>query len=113
MGGIVRYKGELDGIVLGVLQAGPAHGYEIVKRVHLISEGALSVGEAKLYPCLHKLEDEGCVSAEWFPQEGKPSRKVYSLTSKGAGLLAEKRKAWERFADGVGSVLNAGEVFHG
>ena len=107
------YKGELDGVVLGVLQAGPAHGYEIVKRVKLISEGVLQVGEAKLYPCLHKLEAAGCISAEWIPQEGKPDRKVYTLTEKGTGILEQKRKSWQKFSQGIGSVLNAEEMPNG
>jgi len=109
----MTYKGELDGIVLGVLQAGPAHGYEIVKRVKALSDGALAVGEAKLYPCLHKLEENGFISAEWIPQEGKPARKVYTLTPKGIGALTEKRQAWERFATGIASVLGAKESGRG
>ncbi len=109
----MAYKGELDGIVLGVLQAGPAHGYEIVKRVKALSDGVLAVGEAKLYPCLHKLEEDGCVTAEWIPREGKPARKVYSLTPKGTGKLVEKKQAWERFALGIASVLGAKESGRG
>jgi DNA-binding PadR family transcriptional regulator len=110
---MMTYRGELDGIVLGVLQAGPAHGYEIVKRVKTISEGALSVGEAKLYPCLHKLEELGCVASEWVPQEGKPARKVYTLTPKGAGVLVDKVHGWQRFAAGVAAVLSAKEKSNG
>ncbi|HVT12892.1 MAG TPA: helix-turn-helix transcriptional regulator [Fimbriimonadaceae bacterium] len=109
----MKYKGELDGIVLGVLQAGPAHGYEIVKRVRAMSEGALAVGEAKLYPCLHKLEQEGFVSAEWIPQRGKPARKVYSLTAEGTGALAEKRKAWEQFSKAIATMLGVKEANRG
>ena len=109
----MAYKGELDGIVLGVLQSGPAHGYEIVKRVKALSDGVLAVGEAKLYPCLHKLEEEGCVSAEWFQQDGKPARKVYTLTAKGTGTLAEKRSSWERFVTGISSVLGTKEPGRG
>jgi DNA-binding PadR family transcriptional regulator len=104
------YKGELDGVVLGVLQAAPAHGYEIVKRVKLISDGVLQVGEAKLYPCLHKLEAAGYISAEWLPQEGKPDRKVYTLTKTGISVLEQKRQSWQKFAQGIGSVLNAEEI---
>ena len=109
----MTYKGELDGIVLGVLQSGSAHGYEIVKRVKALSDGVLSVGEAKLYPCLHKLEADGCVSAEWVPQEGKPARKVYTLTDKGIGALVEKRSSWDRFANGIASVICAKETNRG
>jgi DNA-binding PadR family transcriptional regulator len=110
----LKYKGELNGIVLGVLQAGPAHGYEVAKRIKTVSEGTLAVGEAKLYPCLHKLEQDGLVAAEWIPQTGKPSRKVYSLTDKGRGALAEKLTAWEQFSGAVTSVLgHKRESHHG
>lgn len=109
----MKYKGELDGIVLGVLQAGPAHGYEIAKRVKALSEGELGVGEAKLYPCLHRLEEEGLVCADWVPQQGKPSRKVYTLTAKGGTALADKKQAWNRFATAMSALLGAKEESHG
>jgi PadR family transcriptional regulator, regulatory protein PadR len=99
------YRGELDGLVLGVLQSGPAHGYEIAKRVRVLSEGIMSAGEAKLYACLHRLEDEGLVTAEWIPQEGKPARKVYTITAKGGGVLKAKRAAWREFANAVETML--------
>ncbi|MFI5387901.1 MAG: PadR family transcriptional regulator [Fimbriimonadales bacterium] len=109
----MRYKGELDGIVLGVLHAGPAHGYEIVKRVRAMSDGILGVGEAKLYPCLHRLEQESLVDAEWVPQEGKPARRVYTLTTKGRAALAEKRGSWEKFSTAVATLLGAKESPNG
>ena len=104
--GIDRYRGELDGLVLGVLQSGPAHGYEIAKRVRMLSEGIMSAGEAKLYACLHRLEGDGLVTAEWIPQEGKPARKVYTLTPKGGGALKAKRAAWRDFAKAVETMLS-------
>lgn len=105
----MKFKGELDGIVMGALQSGPAHGYEIAKRVKAISEGELGVGEAKLYPCLHRLEEDGLVTADWVPQIGKPSRKVYTLTAKGQSALAERRQAWEKFSGAVSALLGAKE----
>jgi DNA-binding PadR family transcriptional regulator len=105
----MKYKGELDGMVLGVLQSTSGHGYEIAKRIKAISEGELSVAEAKLYPCLHRLEEGGLVEAEWVPQQGKPSRKVYSITEKGRGALVAKRQAWQRFASAVSEVLASEE----
>jgi DNA-binding PadR family transcriptional regulator len=109
----MRYKGELDGVVLGVLQTGSAHGYEIAKRIKAIGDGELGVAEAKLYPCLHRLEGEGLIEAEWVPQQGKPARKVYSLTAKGTGMLQEKRMAWQRFASAVSLVLGNEERSRG
>ena len=101
----MAFRGDMDSLVLGALDDGPAHGYEIARRIKARSEEALSVGEGLLYPALHALEREGYVAAEWVPQEGKPNRKVYRLTDTGRGALAKKRKEWQRFAAGVAAVL--------
>jgi DNA-binding PadR family transcriptional regulator len=102
----MSFKTDLEALILGVLQSADAHGYEIAKRIKSISETALSVGEGQLYPALHALERDGFVSATWIPQEGKPDRKVYSLTEAGRGALREKRKAWAAFAESVSAILS-------
>jgi transcriptional regulator len=101
----MAFKGDLEALVLGVLEGTEMHGYEISKRIRQLSETALSVGEGQLYPALHRLERDGLVAANWIPQEGKPPRKVYRLTDEGTAALAEHRKEWERFATGVRSIL--------
>ena len=100
------FRGDLEAMVLGVLQAGEAHGYEIAKRLQSIGGDLLKVGEARLYPCLHTLEQEGNVASRWVEQEGKPNRKVYSLTDKGRGALHEKRKLWTRLSGAIDQVLS-------
>ena len=102
----MSFREDLDALVLAVLQQGPMHGYEISRRIRELSDKVLSAGEGKLYPCLHKLEDDGFIQAEWVPQENRPARKVYSLTDKGSAALVKKRKAWEEFAAGVNAVLH-------
>ncbi|MFI5387204.1 MAG: PadR family transcriptional regulator [Fimbriimonadales bacterium] len=99
------FKTDLETVVLGTLQGKSMHGYEISKRIAAKSEGLLRIGEGQLYPTLHKLEQQGLVTAEWIPQEGKPSRKVYSLTESGLAKLAEKRKGWEQFSQSIGAII--------
>ena len=101
----MAFRGDLEALALGALDGGPAHGYEIARRIKATSDEALSVGEGLLYPALHGLEREGYVVAVWVPQEGKPNRKVYRLTDSGRGALAKKRREWQRFATGVAAVL--------
>jgi PadR family transcriptional regulator, regulatory protein PadR len=103
---VMSFRGDLEALVLGVLQDGGLHGYEIAKRIREMGSDALSVGEGKLYPTLHGLERDGMVVAEWVPQEGRPARKVYSLTDKGRAVLVEKRRLWQAFADGVSHILS-------
>jgi len=101
----MAFREDLDALVLAVLHSGPMHGYEISRRIRELSDKVLSAGEGKLYPCLHKLEEDGFIQAEWVPQENRPARKVYSLTDKGSGALAKKKKAWEEFAASVNTIL--------
>ena len=101
----MSFKTDLETVVLGSLQGTSLHGYEISKRIAAKSEGLLKIGEGQLYPTLHNLEQQGLVTAEWVQQEGKPSRKVYSLTNAGVTKLAEKRKGWERFSHSIGAII--------
>jgi PadR family transcriptional regulator, regulatory protein PadR len=106
----MAFKSDLDALILGVLQEGERHGYEIAKRIRELSETALAVGEGQLYPALHRLERDGLVAATWIPQEGKPPRKVYHLTDEGRGALATHRLEWERFANSVDRILTPGKL---
>lgn len=106
----MAFKSDLDALILGVLQEGERHGYEIAKRIRELSDTALAVGEGQLYPALHRLERDGLVAATWLPQEGKPPRKVYHLTEEGKGALVAHRQEWERFAQSVDRILTPGKL---
>jgi len=105
----LAFKKDLSTLVLGVLQDDGLHGYEIAKRIREVSVKSLQVAEGRLYPALHKLELEGLIQAEWIPQEGRPPRKVYSLTDEGRSELAKQRSEWRAFADSVDAILNPGQ----
>lgn len=76
-------KGDLPALVLAVLNKQPLHGYGIAREVKLLSDNALILKEAALYPALRVLEQDGLVEGQWQPQEKGPDRKVYTLTDKG------------------------------
>jgi PadR family transcriptional regulator PadR len=101
----MSFKTDLEAVVLGTLQGENLHGYEISKRISSKSDGLLKIGEGQLYPTLHRLEGQGLITAEWIGQEGRPARKVYRLTELGLTRLVEKRRGWEKFAQGVGAIL--------
>lgn len=97
-------------LVLKVLQGAPAHGYEIVRRVELRSEGALALKEGTLYPLLYKLEHEGLVVGEWCNEPSGRRVRVYALTEAGTGRLAETRSQWAVRARGVDRILGIREA---
>jgi len=110
--GTVRFRGDLDALILGVLHAGPGHGYEIARRIERFGNGELSAAEGLLYPALHRLEGAGLLSMEPVAQVGKPDRRVYSLTEKGVRELETRRSAWLAFRDSVDRIMD-GEKSHG
>ncbi len=71
-------------LILAILNFGDASGYEIKK---FSSEGRFSyfidISYGSIYPTLSKLEAEGFVTCRSEIQDGKPDKKVYSITDRG------------------------------
>lgn len=106
----MAYKSELEALILGALRETPLHGYAIVQTIRTKSEGLLKMGDNQIYPILHRLEAEGLVSAEWEPQTGKPSRKVYALTPHGQSRLEKLRQEWDRYVSHIAAVIGLGSA---
>jgi DNA-binding PadR family transcriptional regulator len=75
-------------LCLGALTCGDASGYEIKK---MFEEGPFAyfhqVSFGSIYPSLATLCDEGKISMREESQDGRPDKKVYSLTDKGKDEL--------------------------
>ena len=84
----------LKPFILSVLQHGPNYGYEIIQKVHDITDGDLSWTTSTLYPVLHRLENEGLLESFWQSVEKGPDRKYYRLTKKGVARLEQEKKNW-------------------
>jgi PadR family transcriptional regulator, regulatory protein PadR len=97
-------KGHLDLLLLAVLERGPAHGYVIIDTLRLRSGGTFDLPEGTVYPALHRLEEDGLLSSQWFENGGR-RRRIYQLTSKGRLELAKRQEDWNRFAQAVNSTV--------
>lgn len=78
-------------LCLSILYEGAATGYEIRR---LCVEGECSyfieASFGSIYPALAKLEDEGLVTSKTEQQNGKPAKKVYSITPAGRTEFARE-----------------------
>lgn len=101
-----QLQGTLDLLVLKSLEQGPMHGWGITLHIEKVSDALLRVEEGSLYPALHRMEQEGWVSAEWGQSENNRRARFYRLTAKGRKHLAEERERWERVTGAVAMVLN-------
>jgi DNA-binding PadR family transcriptional regulator len=72
-------------LILRRLSGGPAHGYELRKRVEQTTGVVLH--NNSLYPALKRFEEAGAVTKAAEPQQGRPPRLVYTLTDTGRELL--------------------------
>ncbi|MEV0267956.1 helix-turn-helix transcriptional regulator [Hamadaea sp. NPDC050747] len=97
-------KGHLDGLLLAVLEAGPAHGYVVIERLRTASQGAFDLPTGTVYPALHRLEGLGLIASTWSDGDGR-RRRTYELTTSGRTALAEQRVTWETFAGAVAAVM--------
>lgn len=72
----------LELLILTALFFKPCHGYEIKKMIP-----GFKVNNNTLYPLLKKWLDNEIISMDYQDQDGKPAKKVYSLTKKGTSML--------------------------
>jgi PadR family transcriptional regulator, regulatory protein PadR len=100
-------QGTLDLIVLKLLRAGPANGWELTQSIQLVSKGALDVNYGSLYPALRRLEAKGWIRGDWGTSENNRRARFYELTATGLKQLDAERQAWEKFSHALGLILTA------
>ena len=95
-------------LVLALLEGGDMYGYQMIEELARRSNDLFQMKEGTLYPILHALEKDKCLSS--YQQEAPTGRmrKYYKLTRKGRKLLDGKRAEWAAFHQGVDSVLSGG-----
>lgn len=98
-------QGTLDLIVLKLLRAGPANGWDLTQSIQVVSKGALDVNYGSLYPALRRLEAQGWIKGRWGMSENNRRARFYELTPDGLKQLDAERKAWERFQHALGLIL--------
>jgi DNA-binding PadR family transcriptional regulator len=73
--------------LLGILSWHPMTGYEIKKHIDESIQFFWHAELSQIYPTLKDLEEKGLITAEVIPQDGKPDKRVYSLTPSGSAAL--------------------------
>jgi transcriptional regulator len=99
-------QGTLDLIVLRLLRAGPANGWDITQSIQVVSKGALEINYGSVYPALRRLEARGYVKAEWGTSDNNRRARFYELTASGRKQLAAEREAWQKFSAALGLILD-------
>jgi DNA-binding PadR family transcriptional regulator len=87
--------GEIRLALLSMLEAGPKHGYELMKELETKSGGIYKASAGAIYPALQQLEDEDLVTSDTAA-----GKRTYSLTDAGRQELQREaetvKKIWQR-----------------
>ncbi len=103
-------QGTLDLLILKILALEPLHGWAISQRLKQVSGDVLQVSDGSLYPALHKLEQEGWITAEWKTSDLGRRAKFYSLTRIGRRHLEKEAADWERLSTAISHVVRLKEA---
>ena len=103
-------QGTLDLLLLKMLALESMNGWAISQRLKAISSEVLQVSDGSLYPALHKLEQEGWITAEWKPSENNRRAKFYSLTRPGRRHLEKEAANWGRLSAAISHVVRLEEA---
>jgi transcriptional regulator len=103
-------QGTLDLLILKILTLEPLHGWAVSQRLKQVSGDVLQVSDGSLYPALHKLEQEGWITAEWKTSEFGRRAKFYSLTRIGRRQLEKEAADWERLSTAISHVVRLKEA---
>jgi len=100
-------QGTLDLLLLKILALEPMNGHTISQRLKQVSGDILQVSDGSLYPALHRLEQEGWLTATWRTTENNRRAKFYTLTAPGRKRLREETEEWKRLAAAMAAALRA------
>jgi PadR family transcriptional regulator, regulatory protein PadR len=103
-------QGTLDLLLLKMLALEPLHAFAISQRLKSMSGDLLRVSDGSLYPALHKLEQEGWITAEWKVTETGRRAKFYALTRPGRRALEREAANWERLSGAISRIVKLNEA---
>ena len=103
-------QGTLDLLILKILALEPLHGWAISQRLKQVSGDVLQVSDGSLYPALHKLEQEGWITAVWKPTENNRRAKFYELTRSGRKELERETANWQRLSTAISGIVKLKEA---
>jgi DNA-binding PadR family transcriptional regulator len=82
---------DIEAAILGLLYEEPQYGYQLEKTIEGWGmRNWTQIGFSSIYYVLKKLEKKELVTSQMEAVEGKPTRKVFTITEKGREVMKEK-----------------------
>jgi len=100
-------QGTLDLLILKCLALQPMHGLGIARRIEQVTRGTFQVKAGSLFPALHRMQEEGWLTASWGESENNRRAKYYRLTKAGRNQLQTEKEKWSRISLAIAQALEA------
>lgn len=97
-------SGSMTMLLLRLLDEKDMYGYEMIDTLRKRSNNVFELKAGTLYPLLHGLEEKGLLHSYEQEFAGK-TRKYYSITKAGKGVLEQKTSEWNEYKTAVCNVL--------
>lgn len=98
----------IDMLVLSILKVEDCYGYEIIKKMSLISNEAFTIREGTLYPIMHVLLKKGYISS-YDVIVGKKIRVYYHIEDDGIEYLKTTIVDFKKLIQGVFDIISYGD----
>lgn len=99
-------KGTMSAILLKLLaENGRMYGYQIAQKVKELSGSKILLKEGSLYPALHRLKEDQCISTE-TENIGKRVRHYYTLTPHGEAEMKRREAELLDFIQTITKILS-------
>ncbi|MDR2941273.1 MAG: PadR family transcriptional regulator [Treponema sp.] len=98
-------RGNTDTIVLHILSAGDAYGFEIYNRILERTGGRYEPKETTLYSSYKRLEADGDIVSYWGDETQGARRKYYRITEKGRTALTQGLRDWKFTQEIINNLL--------
>jgi transcriptional regulator len=100
-------QGTLDLLILRALLPGEMHGLAISRRIEQMTAGTFQVKPGSLFPALHRMEENGWLSAAWGVSDNNRKAKYYQLTKAGERQLESETAEWTQISLAITRALKA------
>ena len=100
-------QGTLDMMVLRMLSAGPANGYEIARAIERLSDDVLAVDHGSLYPALQRLELYGWIEGVWGVTPSNRRARIYKISAAGRKQLVIETRKYAKLTLAIARVMEA------
>ena len=102
-------RGYNDTIILNLLLEDASYGYEISRRIRMISEEKYIIKETTLYSAFTRMEKNGYIESFYKEDEasGGKRRTYYRITEAGRAYYREKCEEWNLTREVIGKFIQS------